>query len=266
MIKMQENTVKYLAGLCDADASLSFRFNQSKEGWRLHLIFNLTAAESIDREGKFIKSLPDLTGFGTVRHRQREHWSPINEWVIQSQRDMNMFLPRITKYMVIKGKHWDTLYGIFVNTRGKILNEAEVKALKQFSKESRKNTGPLKAKKHPTWAWTCGYLEGDGCFTFKKHPSGYGKILRVSATSHKNDTQGLELLQKAFGGTIVDRKHDNCAEWKRNLGKREKSFTEKFLPKLIQHSKLKRYKMEQMLSYLYNQQDSQRLTEKDSAE
>jgi hypothetical protein len=163
--------------------------------------------------------------------------------------------------MVIKGKHWANLYAIFQNTRGKTLTETEVEQLKLFSKESRKASGPLKPKKHPTWAWVCGYLEGDGCFTFKNHPTGYGKKLSVSATSHKDDIVGLELLHKAFGGVLYTARKDNCAEWKRNLGVTDTAFSQRFLPKLIQHSRLKKHKMEQMIAYLNSRKDLQRLTE-----
>lgn len=258
---LQENTVKYLAGLLDADGALSFRFNECVGGYRLHLILHFSAAESIDKDGKFCKGLPELTGAGMVRSRQREHWAPINEWQVQSERDLNVLLPRITKHMVIKGRHWQNLFAVFSNTRGKILTETDMLSLKQFSKESRKDAGPIKAKKHPTWAWVCGYLEGDGCFTFKKHPSGYGMKLSVTAIAHRDDSVGLELLHKAFGGVIYTERKDNCHEWKRNLGKTDWSFTTKFLPKLIQHSRLKKHKMEQMMAYIHSHTDSQRLTE-----
>lgn len=258
---LQENTVKYLAGLLDADGSLSFRFNPCNGGYRLHLILALTAAESIDKDGKFLKSLPELTDAGTVKHRQRENWAPINEWQVQSERDINMLIPRLTKHMVIKAKHWDRLYGIFKNTRSKILTETEVEVLKAVSKESRKDVGPLKPKNFPTWAWVCGYLEGDGCFTFKSHSTGYGKILQVSAVSHRDDTVGLELLHKVFGGRIERNRKDNCVQWVRNLGRKDYSFTVKFLPKLIRHARLKKHKMESMLSHVYASQDLQRLNE-----
>ena len=70
---MQESLIKYLAGLCDADAALSFRFNPSKNGHRLHLLLHLSAAESIDKKGRFVKSLIELTGVGTFYSRKRQN-------------------------------------------------------------------------------------------------------------------------------------------------------------------------------------------------
>jgi len=265
-VKAQESLIKYLAGLCDADASLSFRFDKRLNGLSsVYMILHLCAAESIDKDGKFVKSLPEITGFGGVRSRQRKHWSPINEWQVQSRRDLNMLLPRLIKHMVIKGAHWNNLFEIYTDLKNQNITDAQVAALKALSKLSRKDARPLKSKKHPTWAWTAGYIDGDGTLTYKKHPSGYGMKLQVSAISHKGDRVGLDLLHKAFSGYIHDRNHDNCAEWKRNLGVRDKSFAVKFLGKLVRHLRLKKHKAEQMLSF-YNTKDSQRLIETNSTE
>jgi hypothetical protein len=163
--------------------------------------------------------------------------------------------------MVVKAQHWQNLFTLWQNNRGKNLSEADIAQLKQFSQESRKQAGPLKHKKHPTWAWTCGFLEGDGCFTFKKHPSGYGKKLSISATAHKSDCASIELLHKAFGGSIYPSSTPTCMVWKRNLGVSDASFSFKFLSKLVQHSHLKKHKMEQMLAYLHSHTGLQRLTE-----
>jgi len=251
-VKVNESLVKYLAGLLDADGSLSFKFNPINGGYRVGLEMNLTAAESVDRDGKFVKSLPNITGFGSVTTRQRENWSPVNEWRIYSARDFNMLLPRVVKHMVIKGKHWENLYKYYSSLKGEVLSEMDVVRLKEISKNSRKFSGPIKPKNHPTWAWIAGYIDGDGSLSFKDHPSGHGKKLQVSVISHKDDSIGLSLLYKAFGGYLYNRGHDNCSEWKHNLGVRDKSFAIKFLTKLVNHSKLKRYKIEQMLHYLHS--------------
>ena len=44
--------------------------------------------------------------------------------------------------------------------------------LKVESKKSRSNAGPIKDKKHPTWAWVSGYLDGDGHYSkrYDKNP------------------------------------------------------------------------------------------------
>lgn len=268
MVEITETLAKYLAGLCDADGSLSLKFLPSKvqAGYRMQLILSVTGAESIDREGRFIRSLPVLTGCGSVHSRQRQHWARVNVWQVQKRADHNRILPRVIRHMVIKGKHWKRLFDLYAESKGKTLDAHEAHRLRALSVESRKDTGPLKPKKHPTWAWAAGYLEGDGCFVFKKHPSGYGRKLQVSATAHQGDAIALELLQKAFGGFVYQRGHDNCAEWRRNLGIRDKDFATKFLSKLVRHMKFKTHKAEQMLAYLYNHADLQRLSDQGSTE
>lgn len=245
---MEETLVKYLAGLCDADGSLSLKLNKGTV--QLHM--NMVSAESIDRDGKFFKSLPELTGFGSVQSRYEDHptWATQNCWNIRSRRDFNMFIPRITKHMVIKATHWDNLYKIFVEYKGVKITQEQFNKLKEISKKSRENTGPLKAKKHPTWAWTCGYTEGDGCFTMKKYSN---KLqMNIKVVSHYKDRIGLDLLYKAFGGSIT-KMGKNCLVWTRALGPKNRSFALKFLAKLVKHAHLKKHKMEQMLNFHHSQ-------------
>lgn len=246
---MQEDLVKYLAGLCDADSSLSFRFSSSKNGHRLLLILQLTAAESIDKNGSFVKSLPELTGVGTLHSRKRQNWSKVNIWQVNSKNDFEVLLPRLLNHMVIKATHWQNLYEVYKKQTGTDLNKAQVKKLKTLSINSRKNIGPLRSKHYPDWAWLAGYLDGDGSFMFKKHPSGYGTKLQISAVAHIKDRIALDLLYKTFEGQLYETKN-NTVEWKRNLGITEQKFALHFLGKLVNHLQLKKNKVEQMLTFL----------------
>ena len=110
---MQESLIKYLAGLCDADGSLSFRFSSSKNGHRLLLILQLTAAESIDKNGSFVKSLIELTGVGTFYSRKRQNWARVNIWQVNSKTDFEILLPRLLNHMLIKATHWQYLYEVY---------------------------------------------------------------------------------------------------------------------------------------------------------
>lgn len=247
---MNETLVKYLAGLLDADGCLSFRFVVTQERtYSVRLNFSLTAAESIDRNGKFIKGLPEETGIGTVTARQQDgKWAVQNTWHVRSWNELNKIIPRVIKHQVIKARHWDWMYGIATSLRGKNITEQEKEMLIAASKESRaNNSGPLKDKKHPTWAWVTGYLEGDGSFEMRYLKRNNYTRLSVVATAHKNDVVALELLRKAFGGEIYSQ--DNVNRWKRNLGQSQKSFALRFLPKLIRHSRLKKHKIEQMIAF-----------------
>src|SRR5713101_2972765 len=103
---MQESLFKYLAGLCDADGSLSFNFKRDQnrsDRFFYGLMFNLCAADAVDRSG-FVASLPEVTGFGSVvRYGAKKQF--VN-WNVAKRSDIEMLLPRLIKHMMLKAKHW----------------------------------------------------------------------------------------------------------------------------------------------------------------
>ena len=244
---MNESLAKYLAGLLDADGSLSFESHRGYDDKvRIGLKLHLVGADSTDHHG-FIKSLPELTGFGNVSIGK------YNQWNVGHRADLEMVLPRIIKHMVIKAQHWQWLLDLWRDYRSqdkgqKNLTVDEWLALSQACKESRKfRVGPIKPKKHPTWAWVAGYLDGDGCYSFR---TSRNNNMRVSATAHVTDVVALEFLQGAFGGTIRGHSRtENVRVWWRGLGPQNASFAIRFLPKLVKHSRLKKHKIEQMIHY-----------------
>ena len=243
---MTESWFKYMAGLLDADGSLTFQFAKTTTGnYGIYLRMVLVAAESIDREGKFIKSLP----YGTVIHTEpKGEWAARNDWVVTKRTDLELLLPRIIKHMVIKGRHWDWMFNVWRQHRGQTVDETYCERLKIACKDSRSEAGPLRAKKHPTWAWVAGYVDGDGSLVNKYDEQKHYQCMRVNVTAHKNDRVGLDLLQKAFGGTISEVKNTNVLRWWRNLGYKDASFATHFLRKLVRHSQLKKHSIEQILS------------------
>jgi hypothetical protein len=124
----------------------------------------------------------------------------------------------------------------------------EFRVLAQASKESRKlNVGPIKPKNHPTWAWLAGYLDGDGCYSFRTSKN---KNMRLSVTAHITDVSVLEFLQRSFGGTIKkNSRTDSVRVYWLGLGPSKRSFALRFLPKLVKHSRLKKHKIEQMIAF-----------------
>lgn len=246
---MRETEVKYLAGLIDADGSIAFDFTSN----RPYLTIRLTAADSIDRGG-YVKSIPKTTGYGTVCQKtKRNGWSTVTVWTLSRAKDLEMLVPRLVKHMVVKGKHLQRMYDKWQELRGKTLSDLEVEQLKTYCRVSRTDSGPLKPKKHPTWAWVAGYLDGDGSFIFKRPPSQNAPRMLVQATAHENDVVALELLHKAFGGTLNNRgKVSHIWDWKHSLGKRNQAFAIRFLSKVVQHSRLKKHKIEQLLHHCHS--------------
>ena len=245
---MNESLVKYLAGLLDADGSLSFEHHRGYDGRiRISIKLHLVACDDIDQRG-FVKSLPELTGFGSVSYNGR-----YAQWFVGHRADLEQLLPRVIKHMVIKAQYWQWLLEFWRDWRSmergkKSLSEDEWNKLHALSKELRRTkVGPLKPKNHPTWAWVAGYLDGDGCYSFRTSKN---KNMRVSVTAHENDICGIEFLQKAFGGTIKPNSRlPHIKVWWRGLGPRNKSFALRFLPKVVKHSRFKKHKIEQMIHF-----------------
>jgi hypothetical protein len=248
MKTITETEVKYLAGLIDADGCLSFEFT----GDRLTLSMRISAATSIDKH-EYVLGLPESTGYGSshTKSQRTETWAPITVWAVSKTSDVEMLLPRLIKHLVIKGKHFDRMLAMCKKYKGKKLSDLDKEQLRAFSKASRADAGPVKPKKHPSWAWTAGYLDGDGSYIYSHPPSHKGPKLLIQATAHENDRVALDLLHKAFGGYITDRgvgkKH--ILDWRHSLSKTYSSFAVMFLTKMVQHSKLKKHKIEQLLAY-----------------
>lgn len=240
---INETEVKYLAGLLDADGYFGFEFRNNRVFYSLIL----SAATSIDRFG-YVLSLPERTGFGSshVKSQRIETWAPITAWKVTRARDIEMLLPRLVKHLVIKGAHAQRLFDLWQAARGQDLSELEIEQLKAASKASRNLAGPLKPRKHPSWAWVAGYLDGDGSYMNKKSS---GQLL-VQATAHVNDRVSLDLLHKAFGGHITTRgkNGEHILDWRHGFGKTQTAFAKKFLGKMVQHSRLKKHKIEEILS------------------
>lgn len=235
-----ETEIKYLAGLLDADGCLSFRFVDGK----VYMEMSLAASESVDRHG-YVDSLAGRIGSLSVREYEGKGWSPSHQWRLHNRRDLNIMIPRIAKHMVVKGAHWDRMFKKWVELRGVSLDESEILELKSWSEDSRKHSGPIKPKNHPTWAWTAGFLDGDGYYSIRngvKGPAPY----RVGACCHIGDRCGLDLLYKAFGGQL--RQEGDILRWTRALGSQSKSFAQPLLQKIHRHSRLKKWKIEQMLA------------------
>jgi hypothetical protein len=265
---MNETLTKYLSGLFDADGSVSFAFLETKKGsglYRCGLRIEISASSAVDRHN-FILGLPKETGFGGTDKREYPNSHSNNEffrWSVQSSRDVEMIIPRLIKHSCVKARHMQRMLDAWREGRGIALSKERCDELREFSKQSRCDSGPMKPKNHPTWAWLSGYIDGNGTLNLAKYKSKKSVTCKVSLTCHKGDAQVLEFVQEAHGGYIYQHgSNANCMVWKRNLGNADRSFALRFLPELVRHSRLKRHKLEEMISFHHQQ----RLTEWTSTE
>lgn len=269
-VELNESLVKYLAGLLDADGTISFDFrNESRDNGRatIGLKVGIAGSDSVDVHG-FIESLPTVTGHGHVtRHGNNKQYV---YWMVTSRRDLEMIVPRLLKHMCVKARHMRRMLEKWRELRGISLSKDDCERLREFSKQSRYDSGPLKPKNHPAFAWCAGYLDGNGHYQFSVSNSGKitkagreTRSMRVSACCHKGDADVLNFLMKAFGGQI--KKHnlsDNAMIWSRNIGPSQRSFALTFLGKMARFSKLKKHRIEQMIAFHHQQ----RLSESGSAD
>jgi hypothetical protein len=247
---MKESFIKYLAGIIDADGSMSFKFNKVKEGYTVHLRLYIASSEAVDKDFKMLRTVHKETGIGKLHLKAQKtsggNWTGF--WQVQARNELNILLPRLLKHLVIKGKHFNKLYRTYVELKGKKLTKEETDLLKELAQESRKKAGAIKPKKHPTWGWLAGYIDGDGHLKNKIYPKSSSHQLRLQAVCHKNDVVALELIQKAFGGSIrTPSTTPQLRRYDRNLGFSESSFSIKFLRKLVKYLIIKRYQAEQIL-------------------
>lgn len=237
MEKFTETEIKYLAGLIDADGYVSFSFVKG----RVYLQLGIVQSVPYDRDN-YLDSL--VKKAGRVHYRETSG-NDQKTWTVRSRRDLNILIPRLVNHMVIKARHLNNMFNKYLEYSGVVCSSQEIEELRNFSKESRIGSGPLKPKTHPTWAWVSGYLDGDGHYNFSKKRG----LARLEVCAHVTDTCGIELLQKAFGGTIVRMGDTDNYRWFKNLGKRDKAFAKNFLKKMHRHSKFKRWKIEQILAF-----------------
>lgn len=252
---MNESLVKYLAGLLDADGSMSFSFKADANRAGRHFVglsLNLAASDAVDPKG-FVDSLPDLTGMGSVsRYGDRKQFKT---WAVSRRADLEMLVPRLVKHQVIKARHWQWLLDEWRERRSdsKTVSDAEREEMAEASKASRRErVGPLKAKNHPTWAWLAGYLDGDGWYSYRSGVyRGYRQwSMSVGAVAHVTDMSVLEFLHASFGGSILNHNKSGTAKlWRRSLGYQNRSFALQFLPNLAKHSRLKRHKIDAIIHH-----------------
>lgn len=119
---MDESLVKYLAGLLDADGSLSFQFRLGRDEddrYYIGLMLVLHSSKAVDVHG-FTHSLPGMTGFGAVYEEGEK--KQFYKWIVAARADLEMLLPRLIKHMAIKATHWQWMLETWRELRGTLIS------------------------------------------------------------------------------------------------------------------------------------------------
>lgn len=250
---MNETDIKYLAGLLDADGSMFFNYTDN----RVYLTIALDLSTGIDKDMKYTGWLCDKLNIRPcVTKRELSAKDSFSIKITISKRTtLETLVPRLLKYLVIKGKHLQNLYNKYRELRGQKLSNDEISKLKEFVIESRTNVGPIREKSWLPKAYVAGFIDGDGCYVMKRSSGSYN----VNIVSHLNDRIVADLLHKQYGGRV--HYQENWIRWVHPLGKQSKDFAISFLRDMHRHSRLKKWKIEQFLNY-----HLQRLTDKMSTD
>lgn len=253
-----ETLAKYIAGLADADGSLAIGATKFDEKFVPNLTFKITQAKSIDKDFKLMNYLFNNVKLGRLHicTNQKGNRADICEWAVSSRNELEIFLPRIIKYLVIKGTHFDRTLTWWRNIRGFSYDLQELQWFRKNLKQSRADTGSLKPKNYPSAAWLAGYVDGDGCLYLGPKQ----KMFTVSF--HKDDMVGPLFIQKAFGGNIYEHLWKNSpdvCQYRLTLGGKYKlnPTGEKFIRYILPHLHIKKHNAELLLAM-----NQQRLSEK----
>lgn len=218
---------KYLAGFMDADGSIELILSKAIK----KAIPKLAFSQRADRAYVLERIQDTYGGYSQTSTVSGREYVKVVITGSQARR----VLDRIRKHLVIK-RHYS---GIIEEAIGKPF---ERDSLRAYLKEERKRKS-LPLPKHPSRKWLAGYFDGDGCLSGTLLRSGTARV-RAHIGAWQYDTEGIELIQKAFGGSIS--KQGNNFQWYIDM---DASKAEKFLGFFGMHSIVKRNQVDVVLGH-----------------
>jgi hypothetical protein len=170
---------KYIAGFLDADGSIRVDTNG-----RLWMEFS----QKQTNDGVIGRIHGVLGGSLLTKIGRRRGTRTVATRLVLSGKRAQSVLNRIRKHLVVKAQKAENL-------------------LAQIEGRSSELIAP---KVHPSRAWLAGYFDGDGMVSaFINSANSAG--VRVSITTSIHEQRGIELVHKAFGGTL--RQREGTARW-----------------------------------------------------
>ncbi len=233
--KNNEGINKYTAGLFDGDGTIYLR--PDGRG-KLRLTMEICGDSRQKKVEDTLLFLYDHYSFGRIDRKT----SGMMSWVIEGTKAVSMF-NTIKKHLVVKAIHGQRIINLWNQVRsGRKVSE---KVLKKWLKWSRKNTGPLKHKKHFNWAWLAGYIDADGYIGYKQEI--YTGI-RFGANS-KKDFTAIDLIARSTGRKPRYNSSDDTLRLDIFMSKDQRATAQKYIPKLLPHLRIKKWQAEQLMRY-----------------
>jgi len=179
---------KYIAGFLDADGCIAVNLKAGKYKPLLEIKFSQKTSQD-----EVLSRIQEAAG-GRIHVREiKGTWYSSLEY---AGAPAEKLLNRIKQYLVIKRYYAEACLR-FVEAREPC---GDPKAARARLKAERKIPS-LPIPKHATRKWLAAYVDGDGCFSARVNSS-KSAIIELSIASSSYDTEGLEVVQKMFGGRI----------------------------------------------------------------
>lgn len=194
---------KYIAGFLDADGSI--RIDGRGRVW-------MEFFQKQTNDGVIGRIHEVLGGSLLTKIGRRRGKTTVATRLALSGKKAVSILNRIRKHLVVKAQKAES-----------ILAQVEGREAKAVS-----------PKVHPSRAWLAGYFDGDGMVSAFLNSAGSAGV-RTSITTSAAEQAGIELVHKAFGGTL--RQRDGTARWECSM---DAAKAKKFFVFFSKHALIKR--------------------------
>lgn len=193
---------KYIAGFLDADGSIGIGFNRETRRPQLSVSFSQNVSQD-----EVVHRIHEELRCGSICERTSNAETRYSTLTLTGS-DARMLLNRIGHYLVVK-RHFAA---VAVDVSQRSIDPGEIETVKAYLKVHRFMPS-LPVPPHPSRSWMAGYLDGDGCFSITK-VSKFGEVkdLVLHVAADKRKVEGLELIQKNFGGRIYPMSQDRCRQ------------------------------------------------------
>jgi len=220
---------KYIAGFLDADGCVGLNLNGDGRKPTIYVTFSQRA----DRD-RVIRMIHEQHG-GTIIDRTVGA-GRYTDLTLRSSAALKL-LNRIAKHLVIKRAYAYRLREL----EGEHMTKEEMRIRIKEARLLRS----LPIPNFPPRQWLAGYFDGDGCVSVNDiSKNGNSRMIATIATQNC-DTEGLEIIQKNFGGAIYDMAKGRCKQWRLLL---QPSKAIQFLGYFAKHSVVKKDQIDFILS------------------
>lgn len=186
-------SAKYVAGFLDADGCVSVKWKKPTQKPLIEVSF----AQKTDQDG--VLSLIQEQYGGNVEYRH--HGPDSHTKLIIRGAKAKKLLGQVKKHLVVKRYYAERCLEVCEEPPG------DLKEARKRLKEDRK-VRSLPLPNFPPRKWLAGYFDGDGCIYTRLQKHGPVQVQMGIACS-PYDTEGIETVQKAFGGNVREMSKGN---------------------------------------------------------